>query len=87
LFWAYLAGTALISSSVAIILNIKRQLAATLLGSMILIWFIILHTPKVITATSIYVQGEITSALLALAYSGIAFLIAGETKLNTHLGE
>ena len=80
LFWAYLAGTALIGSGLAIILKIKAGLAATLLGIMIFIWFIVLHVPRVIASPVAYLGSEITSALIALAYSGIAFVIAGASK-------
>jgi uncharacterized membrane protein YphA (DoxX/SURF4 family) len=80
LFWAYLAGTALIVSGLAIILKIKSGLAAALLGVMILIWFIILHIPRVITSPIAYMGSEITSAFIALAYSGIAFVIAGRRQ-------
>ena len=80
LFWAYLAGTGLISSGLAIILKIKRGLAATLLGTMIFIWFIILHVPRVIVSPVAYMGSEVTSALIALAYSGIAFVIGGSAK-------
>ncbi len=80
LFWTYLAGIALIASGLAIILKIKSRLAATLLGSMIFSWFIILHIPRVITSPDAYMGSEITSAFLALAYSGIAFVIAGAGK-------
>jgi uncharacterized membrane protein len=75
-FWVYFAGAALIGSGIGIILNIKRGLAGTLLGIMIFIWVIILHIPKVIYAPSGYEIGELASAFLALAYSGIAFVIA-----------
>jgi len=77
LFWMYFTGSALLGSSIAIILNIRRELAATLLGGMILIWFIILHVPRVIANPS---GGEVASAMLALAYGGIAFVIAGVAK-------
>jgi uncharacterized membrane protein len=81
MFWAYFAGAALIGSSIAIILKINVGLAATLLGAMLLIWFIILHIPKVIAApSSAEMRGELTSAFLALAYSGIAYVIAGTAK-------
>ena len=76
-FWIYFTGTALIGSGVAIILKIKPGLIAALLGSMIFIWFIILHIPRVIVSPVAYLGSEVTSALLALAYSGIAFVIAG----------
>jgi uncharacterized membrane protein len=80
LFWMYLTGTALISSGIAIILKIKARLAATLLGSMIFIWFIILHIPYVMASSLADRAGEVTSAFLALAYSGIAFAITGTAK-------
>jgi hypothetical protein len=61
-------------------LKIKAGLAATLLGIMIFIWFIILHVPRVIASPVAYLGSEITSAFIALAYSGIAFVIAGAPK-------
>jgi len=80
IFWLYFAGVALFVSGIGIILNIKRGLAATLLGTMIFIWFVILHTPKVIAAPVADRGGEVASAFLALAYCGIAFVIAGHAK-------
>ena len=80
IFWAYFAGAALIGSGVSIILKIRHRLIATLLGTMILIWIIILHIPKSIASPFAGKGGEVTSAFLALAYSGIAFVIAGATK-------
>jgi hypothetical protein len=80
LFWTYLAGTGLLGSGLAIILKIKPGLAGALLGTMIFIWFIILHTPRVIVSPAAYMGSEVTSALIALAYSGIAFAIAGAAK-------
>lgn len=77
MFWTYFAGTALIGSGLGIILKIKRRQAAILLGTMIFTWFIILHIPRVIVAPATDIGDEITSALLALAYSGIAFVITG----------
>jgi hypothetical protein len=47
---------------------------------MIMIWFVSLHIPKIITAMPAGRPDEITSAFLALAYSGIAFVIAGTAK-------
>jgi uncharacterized membrane protein len=78
LFWMYFTGTALLGSGVAIILKIKAGLAATLLGAMIFTWFIILHIPRIIASPVAYLGSEVASACLALAYSGIAFVIAGQ---------
>jgi len=76
LAWAYIAGAALLGSGVAIFLNIKVRLFATLLGSMIFIWVIILHIPKSIADPFGGKGGEVSSGLIALAYSGTAFVIA-----------
>jgi hypothetical protein len=78
LFWIYFCGIPLAASGIAILLKIKMKLAAMLLGVMIFTWFVILHIPYVITAASVEERsGEAASALLALAYSGIALVIAG----------
>lgn len=77
LFWAYFAGAALLGSGFVIIFKIKPRLAAVLLGIMTFSWFIILHIPRIIASPAAYVGSEIASACLALAYSGIAFVIAG----------
>ncbi|MEJ0029892.1 MAG: hypothetical protein WDO15_05770 [Bacteroidota bacterium] len=70
LFWAYFAGAALVAAGVAILVRIKVDLASFLLGSMILIWFLVLHMPRVIMSTPADLASEISSACLALAYSG-----------------
>jgi uncharacterized membrane protein YphA (DoxX/SURF4 family) len=79
-FWIYFAGAALLGAGIAILLKIKTSLFAALLGAMIFTWFIILHIPKVFAAPFTDRAGEIISAFLALAYSGIALVIAGESK-------
>jgi len=83
MFWMYFTGLALIGSGIAIILKIKRGLTAALLGTMIFIWFIILHVPRVIGSPLADMKDEVTSAFLALAYCGIAFVIAGAAKKPT----
>jgi len=80
LFWVYLAGVGLLGAGIAILLRIWKVLAATLLGSIILIWFLILHIPRVVISPSVYMASEASSAFLALALSGIAFVIAGTAK-------
>ncbi|MEP6465698.1 MAG: hypothetical protein ABJB05_05310, partial [Parafilimonas sp.] len=77
--WTYFAGTALALSGIAIIINIKRKLAANLLGLMIFIWFIVLHIPRAVADPYSGNGNEITSVFEALSFSGIAFLIAGES--------
>jgi uncharacterized membrane protein len=80
IFWTYLAGAALLSAGIAIFLKINIRLSATLLGAMIFVWFIILHIPKAIGSPAEDLGGEVTSAFLALAYCGIAFVIAAKGR-------
>jgi uncharacterized membrane protein len=61
LFWTYLAGVALLGSGIAIILKIKTGLIAALLGTIIFIWFAILHVPRVIVSSLADLGDEITS--------------------------
>jgi hypothetical protein len=77
LFWMYFCGAALIASGIGIITRTKQKLAAILLGAMILTWFLILHIPRVAVADASVMDGELNSALFALAYSGTAFVISG----------
>jgi uncharacterized membrane protein YphA (DoxX/SURF4 family) len=85
IFWTYFAGVALIGSGIAIILKIKLKVIATLLGTMILLWFIFLHIPRAIAHPFLDKGNEVTSAFSALAFSGIAFVIAGSHKRSIHL--
>jgi uncharacterized membrane protein len=78
LFWTYLAGAALIAGGLGVMLNIKRQLAAKLLGIIIFIWLIVLHIPRGIAYPLTANGNEWTSVFEALAFSGIGFLIAGK---------
>jgi uncharacterized membrane protein len=74
LFWMYFCGAALLGSGIGILFKIWREWMAMLLGTMIFIWVIILHIPRVVAAPN---AGEISSAFIALAYCGTAFVIAG----------
>ncbi|HEY2649985.1 MAG TPA: DoxX family membrane protein [Puia sp.] len=76
LFWTWFAGIALIGAGIAIILNFQIRLIGNLLGIMIFLWFIVLHIPGAIANPLIDNGNEVTSAFSALAFSGIAFIIA-----------
>ena len=80
LFWTYFAGVALILSGLGIMLNVTRRFAAILCGLMIFIWFVMLHIPRAIADPHSGNGNEWTSVFEALAFSGIAFLIASESK-------
>jgi uncharacterized membrane protein YphA (DoxX/SURF4 family) len=76
MFWTYFGSIALIGSGICILLKIKTRLVGMLLGTMLLIWFIILHIPRAIADPYAGKGNEITSVFQALAFSGIAFVIA-----------
>ncbi len=76
MFWTRFAGVALIGAGVAIIIGFKQKLAATLLGIMIFIWLIIIHIPSLFPALFGSHCKELIGAFSALAFAGIAFLIA-----------
>ena len=80
IFWTYLAGIGLLGSGISIILKIKTRFIAALLGTIIFIWFAILHIPETIASSYADLGSEITSTFLALAYSGMAFVIAGTSN-------
>ncbi len=87
LFWTYFAGVALIGSGVAIIFKIKLKLVALLQGSMIFLWFILLHIPDAIAHPYVLKGNEVVSAADALAFSGIAFIIAfGDHAIRDRIG-
>lgn len=75
-FWTYFAAVALIGSGVCIVLNIRRRVIATLLSTMIFLWFILLHLPGAIANPTIYRGNELASAFDALLFSGAALVIA-----------
>ncbi len=75
-FWTYFAGVALIGAGVAIITRIKLKVVGMLLGTMIFLWFVLLHIPRAIADPFIGKGNEVTSAFEALGFSGIAFVLA-----------
>jgi uncharacterized membrane protein len=82
LFWTYFAAVALIASGVAMIVNIQARLAALMLGIMIFLWFLMLHIPRAIADPHTGNGNEWTSVFEALAFSGIAFMLAALPASN-----
>lgn len=76
MFWTYFAGAALIGLGIAIVFRLRLRLSAMLLGSIILIWLIILHIPFAIADPFSQNSNSVVSAFSALAFSGTAFVIA-----------
>lgn len=79
-FWAYFGGVALITSACCIILNIRMRAVALLLSIMLFLWFLILHLPNAVKYPDVMRGNSISSTSDALAFSGIALLIAFTLK-------
>lgn len=76
MFWTYFSAVALIGAGVAIIVKIQIRLVGTLTGIMLFTWFLILHIPRAIAQPDVDNGNEITSVFQALAFSGVAFVLA-----------
>lgn len=74
LFWAYLTGVAMFAAGFSLILNIKGRLAAIMLGSMLLIFVLLIHIPTIASESSIM---NWTRALQDIAIASASFILAG----------
>ena len=66
------------AAGLGMITRVKARLAATLLGSIIFIWVLVLHIPRAAADPYGAIGNEVTSVFEALAFSGIAFIL-GQT--------
>jgi uncharacterized membrane protein len=83
MFWTYFAAVALIGSGVCILFKILIRQISMLLGIMLLIWFVILHIPRAVADPDGAKGNEITSVFQALAFSGVAFVIASVYRFKS----
>ncbi len=81
-FWTYFAAIALIGSGISIVFMFRIKTFGNLLGIMIFIWFIIIHIPDAVANPVTNNGNEVTSMFSALAFSGIAFVIANGQPAN-----
>jgi uncharacterized membrane protein YphA (DoxX/SURF4 family) len=81
LFWAYFVGVAFVGAALAIAANVQGKIAATLLGTMFILWVFVLHLPRV--AASPRNGNEVTSLCIALAMSGASFILAASPSTDT----
>lgn len=59
LFWAYFTGTALMAAGISIIVRKQMRLAATLLGVMLFLFVLLIHTPSMVKSI-MHKPGDIT---------------------------
>jgi uncharacterized membrane protein len=77
LFWTYFAGVALIAGGTGMLIPRTARLAATLAGLMVFLWVFMLHIPRAVQAPPELKRNEWTAVFEALAFSGVAFTLAG----------
>jgi uncharacterized membrane protein YphA (DoxX/SURF4 family) len=82
-FWAYFAGSALIAGGAGLLLPQSARLAGALAGSMLSLWVIILHIPRAVVAADPQRRNEWTAVFEALAFAGIAFVLAGSLRTGS----
>jgi uncharacterized membrane protein len=75
-FWAHLTALALIAAGVSIAIKKLDRWAAGLLGLMFLLWFLVLHAPRVLSYPRCLDPDEWSSAFIALAVCGGAWILA-----------
>ena len=83
-FWACFTGLALIAAAAAIVTKLWVRWAATLLGVMIFLWVLLLHTSRIAAQPAEF--GEWRGIFQALAMSGCAFALAGTIPSSPHSG-
>jgi uncharacterized membrane protein YphA (DoxX/SURF4 family) len=89
LFWAYLTGTVFITAGISIATGWMARWGATLLGTMFLLWFLLLHAPRVVSASLSHdpnSPNEWSSAFIALGMCGGAWILAWHSLRRAQRG-
>jgi hypothetical protein len=85
MFWAYFTGAAFVAAGISIFIKRMDELAGTLLGTMFLLWFLLLHAPRVVSAFRSHASGapdEWSSAFIALGMCGGSWICAWNARLR-----
>ncbi|MDE1177063.1 MAG: hypothetical protein PW789_10725 [Edaphobacter sp.] len=85
IFWTYFAGVALIAGGAGMLVRRVASLASLLVGAMLLLWVLMLHIPRAIADPYTHVGNEWASVFEALAFSGMAFMLAALQERETPL--
>ncbi|MGD0831160.1 MAG: hypothetical protein ABR907_09475 [Terracidiphilus sp.] len=75
-FWANLTAIAFIAAGASIAIHWMDRWAAALLGLMLVLWFLVLHAPRVLSLPRFYNPDEWSSAFIALAIGGGSWVLA-----------
>ncbi|HEY1869918.1 MAG TPA: hypothetical protein VGG71_02615, partial [Chitinophagaceae bacterium] len=74
-FWTYFCGVGLIVAGIGLVIKQTRRMAAMVAGGMILLWFFLLHIPRVYATPHDY--SEWMGVFESFGFSGILFTLAG----------
>jgi uncharacterized membrane protein len=75
--WSCVVTAAFFLTGLSLITRMKMSLAGVLLGTMFLLWVVVLHFPRAISKLT--TEPEWSSLFVALAFCGIAFSITFST--------
>ena len=76
MFWAYFTGAGFIAAGITVATKWMVRWGAGFLGLMFLLWFLLLHAPRVLSAARFHNPNEWSSAFIALAICGGAWIQA-----------
>jgi uncharacterized membrane protein len=74
MFWAYFTGAGFIAAGISIATKWMVRWGAGFLGLMFLLWFLLLHAPRVLSAARFHNPNEWSSAFIALAMCGACWI-------------
>jgi uncharacterized membrane protein len=86
-FWAHVTAIALVAAGLSIALGWMDRMAATMLGLMFLLWFLLLHGPRVVSYPRSHNPDEWSSALIALGVCAGSWILAASLRENPASGK
>ncbi|HEV3219331.1 MAG TPA: hypothetical protein VGZ48_06140 [Candidatus Acidoferrales bacterium] len=76
MFWTYFTGIAFIAAGMSIATGILARWGAFMIGLMFLLWFLVLHSPRVVKLPAFHNPAEWSSAFIALGMCGASWIVA-----------
>ena len=74
LFWARFTGACMLAAALGFFFPPRAALAGILLGTMFLLWFVVLHLPRVLAAP--HSRDEWSSAIIVMAFADASWIVA-----------
>jgi len=76
LYWSYVTGAVFLVTGLSLLINWMARWTAAMLGVMFLLWFLLLHLPRVMSYPRSQVPAEWSSAFIALGICGGSWIAA-----------